>query len=231
MDNKQFWDKRYLELPWFGSGPGSRGSAMVYKKWLLTQITRLNSIKSIVDIGCGDMCWLTQKEHEDFYLQKDINYLGLDISSIIIQKNRKKFPGLAFEEFDICKDIVIPNYDLLICFDVLIHQCQIKEFESAIYNLLKSIRNHSLISYITPTDKPTEVMPPLPPIIYNDIEKEFKQHYMENINKIVSARVENHGDLSTWIARREPDMLVRPIGQYRYQTIYELSRTQWLCLE
>ena len=58
MDNRSFWDKRYSVAPQLGSGRGSRGYAAVRKNELVRRAIREHKITSILDVGCGDLCWL-----------------------------------------------------------------------------------------------------------------------------------------------------------------------------
>ena len=93
-DNKSFWNDRYENDGWLGSGPGSRGYAKVYKKELLINILNNNNhIHSIADIGCGDLCWLDKNSLNYF---KSTIYSGFDISGVIIEKNNLAFPELNF---------------------------------------------------------------------------------------------------------------------------------------
>jgi hypothetical protein len=82
--NKEFWDNRYLECPALGSGPGSRGYVIVKKKRLVSNALESLRATSIIDIGCGDLCWLDN----DFVNR--YAYTGLDISSV---EPLAKLPG------------------------------------------------------------------------------------------------------------------------------------------
>ena len=121
MENRKFWNDRYRALPWLGSGRGSRGIAQHYKAEVLRDVLRKNRITSIVDIGCGDLCWL--RTHR--LTAQDlcgIRYLGLDISEVVVETNRHDFPGLEFEVHDLSRDPLPWQASLILCFDVLIHQ-------------------------------------------------------------------------------------------------------------
>ena len=59
MDNRAFWNERYRTLPWLGSGPRLPGHrARQYKASLLRKALLKNDITSVLDVGCGDLCWL-----------------------------------------------------------------------------------------------------------------------------------------------------------------------------
>src|SRR5690606_32915803 len=72
LNNALFWNLRYAQCPELGSGVGSRGEILNYKKRLIKYLTYDFNEKSIVDVGCGD---LELTKEFDFN-----NYLGLDIS-------------------------------------------------------------------------------------------------------------------------------------------------------
>lgn len=112
FNNKLFWDERYSQFPDLGSGIGARGVIRAYKQELLRAVIGELKPKSILDVGCGDQA-VSQVIPDDIYI-------GVDISSQVIEKNRKSYPSRKF----VCKDIMdidLPQADLIICMDVLIH--------------------------------------------------------------------------------------------------------------
>jgi SAM-dependent methyltransferase len=130
--------------PQLGSGRGSRGYAAVRKNELVRRAIREHKITSILDIGCGDLCWL------DGEIAEACIYLGCDISEIIIERN---FParhvGVSSPRFtvhDIAADPLTATADLLICFDVLIHQIDKARFDCALRNIVSAIRKVALVS-------------------------------------------------------------------------------------
>jgi SAM-dependent methyltransferase len=67
------------------SGPGSYGEYATYKANLINQVVRERSIRSIIELGCGDGNQLG-------YLKVD-QYIGLDISKIAIKRCVARYGG------------------------------------------------------------------------------------------------------------------------------------------
>ncbi len=82
----------------------------------LPDLFKTLKITSILDAPCGDFNWMR-------YVQlDDINYLGIDIVSDIIQHNQEKYGAdtIQFKSGDITKDD-LPKVDLIICRDCMVH--------------------------------------------------------------------------------------------------------------
>lgn len=117
-DSHRFWARRYAEDPELGSGVGSEGEWKARKLDLLGQILRRHRIRRVVDLGCGDM-----KVLQDLPGLRELDYVGVDFSEQVVNRNRACFPGLTFIQADLSSvetlDLEAP--DLIICFDVLFH--------------------------------------------------------------------------------------------------------------
>jgi hypothetical protein len=112
--NDLFWDLRYAKYPERGSGIGSRGSNLVYKRQLL-QALRIESASSVLDVGCGDL--------EVLKVFDLTNYLGLDQSEYALSLAKAARPDWQFRHFDPVHDEdKIPSRELVLCFELLIHQ-------------------------------------------------------------------------------------------------------------
>lgn len=222
MHNPTFWDQRYAREPWLGSGPGSRGVAAHYKAALLHRWVDAHRVRSIVDIGCGDLCWLTTTDAYPDWLQ-GVSYTGLDISAVIVQKNAARFPHCHFAVHDLVAHPPPVAAELVVCFDVLLHQLQRASFDAALGNVLRAIRGHALISYVNPQAR-TPVMPTLEQFDTR-IEQEFQQHLRTaRISQGLPSAGTNHfGYLPDLIAAMRPDLDVRVVGQYRFQEVYAVS--------
>jgi hypothetical protein len=144
LDNAKFWNERYLQLPQLGSGPGSRGYAAVYKNALVKKIVIRHEIHSIVDIGCGDLCWL------DLEILEGRSYFGLDISTVAIERAQAAYPSLQFAVYDATAEPIHVKGDLVVSFDLLIHQLDIRSFRAALGNTLAAIGKIGLLNYSTP---------------------------------------------------------------------------------
>lgn len=114
FDNRVFWDLRYAQFPERGSGVGSRGENVAYKRELLAR-EGIASAASILDVGCGDFEVLRVFELH--------NYLGLDASEAALACARHARPDLEFRLFDVDHDAqIVPPKEWVLCFEVLIHQ-------------------------------------------------------------------------------------------------------------
>jgi SAM-dependent methyltransferase len=220
VDNRSFWDKRYSVAPQLGSGRGSRGYAAVRKNELVRRAIREHKITSILDIGCGDLCWL------DGEIAEACIYLGCDISEIIIERNTARHVGVSSPRFtvhDIAADPLTATADLLICFDVLIHQIDKARFDYALRNIVSAIRKVALVSYLTPPSldgtPPTEAA--IPPEM-QELENEFTDMLAHLPRERTYASIAFHGPLPDFVRSIRDDLQAEPIGRYRWQTVYEI---------
>ena len=102
-----------------GLGTSGEGSSCEYVRVyveFLRHFLEKNQIKSVVDLGCGD--W----EFSRLLNWTNINYIGIDVVSSVIEKNNWRFASrnISFIEAD-ATSFVLPQADLLICKEVLQH--------------------------------------------------------------------------------------------------------------
>lgn len=113
-----YWNQRYggyFSKSFQNSGAGTHGPMADTKLQLLKGL----DIQSITDIGCGDFHFA--KRVLEMY---PVRYTGLDISQVIIEKNKKDYPQYDFRMMG-----DIPEADLLLCIDVLFHILDDKKLE------------------------------------------------------------------------------------------------------
>ncbi len=112
--NDLFWNLRYKVNPQRGSGVGSRGENLIYKRKLLID-NGVEQLGSVLDIGSGDL---------EVVKALDIKtYLGLDRSQEAIDIAKASKPEWGFQVFDLKRHAdTIPLHDVVICMEVLIHQ-------------------------------------------------------------------------------------------------------------
>ena len=220
MDNQAFWNERYRRLPWLGSGPGSRGLAQQYKADLV-RVALARNIHSILDIGCGDLCWLRTKglSVEDL---AGVGYMGVDISDVVIARNRDEY--LRFDVFDLSRDAAPLAADLVLCFDVLLHQTSRELFDACLRNLLACIGNMALVSYRNP-ERPVE--PVRPPLGNPDDEAETR--FRKRLAAHHATRTDAGGATAYFgefaaLVAAVPGRAhrVRWIGDYNFQSVYEI---------
>jgi SAM-dependent methyltransferase len=224
MDNAKFWDDRYRSFPQLGSGPGSRGYAAAYKNRLVKAAIKLYGICSIVDIGCGDLCWL------DPDIVESCSYVGLDISAVAVERARAAYPSLAFAAYDVTVQRVDSEADLVICFDVLIHQTDLQMFCVALNNILSAIRKIGLISYLTPP-MPDGTFPPAATLDATstcapELEREFafcRMMAQAMPGSLERAETAFHKPLPIAVAGLGYDLDLSTVGRYRHQTVYSIQ--------
>jgi len=214
MDNRRFWNDRYQRLPELGSGPGSRAYAAWIKQRLIREVVAKHRIRSILDIGCGDLCWL-QKD-----VIEGVAYCGCDISEVIVERNRARFPQLTFLHHDVAGTPLPQTAELIVCFDVLIHQIELEAFQRALRHVLATVSHMGLISYLTPGGGSAPVLPDAPPEVL--LEEERLMRLLKDPS-FPRARTAFHGDLIGQIARVAPAVSARAVGAYPAQTIYEVT--------
>lgn len=120
---KSYWNSRYQSG--HNSGYGSYGEQLSFK---LGQLKKLEGIKSITEIGCGDFNF-GKRVMELF---PEASYTGNDISDFIIEKNTALYP---FATFTTSEDV--PPADLVICVDVLLHVYDKEEADKLLDRLEK----------------------------------------------------------------------------------------------
>jgi hypothetical protein len=232
MDNRKFWNERYKTLPELGSGAGARGWAASVKQEVLRKIISANDIRAIVDVGCGDMGWYREG------MLNNVRYIGVDISDVIIDRNRERFPVLTFIRQDITKDYPKNiQADVCICFDVLLHQCEERQFENALGNVLRITGRHGLISYptINGDDEAIYQMEITPEA--QTAEEEFVKLLGQLDKDRPYGEVRVYHDFVNRILKIDSQVAVRRLTRFRAHpfedgrthTVYELSRTgEWL---
>lgn len=121
-DMKKTFDHIYSNKLWGvnkegkgSSGSGSLISTTTEYRSLLKQFLKDNNINSIVDLGCGDWEWM-----KEFDLGS-IRYTGIDVSSIVIEKNNKHYStdNIKFINGDV--NNITEEVDLIVIKDVLQH--------------------------------------------------------------------------------------------------------------
>lgn len=123
------------------SGCGSYKENTIFFNKFLIEFVKNNNIKSILDIGCGNF-----ESMEDIVNEFDINYLGTDISEIIIQHNKQKY-GKNFIKLDVVNtELNIYNQDLII-FRHIIQHLNFKDSQEAIKNIFNSNCKYLLVNH------------------------------------------------------------------------------------
>lgn len=137
FDNRIFWDFRYRHDPALGSGIGSRGAVLDYKRAKLAPYLRIFADRPVVDVGCGDL--------ETTRLAPLREYLGLDLSPEALSIARHKRPDWKFSSERI-ETLPANSGSLVLCLDVLIHLDTADQVEGMIDGLLHIATNLVILS-------------------------------------------------------------------------------------
>lgn len=120
---EKYWDQRYSSGG--TSGIGSIGKAKVWKWSVIEKFVPV--LNNVVDVGCGDL---------SFWKGKDcIDYVGIDISQIVIEENRKKRPMWKFICANSGKRIDGLKKEVIFCLDILFHIMDIETFLEILHNI------------------------------------------------------------------------------------------------
>ena len=109
-DHEGIFTPQYIKK----SGPGSTVEFSAPYREFLSIFIKANKIRSIVDLGCGDMEVMS---HVDLC---GASYLGVDVIAERLAHNRVKCPQFAFEQHDI-HTWLPPRAELVLCKDVIQH--------------------------------------------------------------------------------------------------------------
>ena len=102
-------------------------------------------IASVLDLGCGDV---------EIIRDLDIaNYHGVDISDVVITRNKTVRSDWSFERNSIGDMKFLGNADMVLCLDVLIHQPSRAGYELVIKNALDHSGKIALFSGYTKPSK------------------------------------------------------------------------------
>jgi SAM-dependent methyltransferase len=138
FDNHNFWNARYQTDPVKGSGPGSRKENLLLKNSIIKDTIDRYAVKTILDIGCGDIAILQDIDVE--------HYIGVDLSDVIIKKNKMLRPHWTFVCADMTDAYDPPFADLVLCLDVLIHQKLNSNYQMLVAKVMAATRKVALVS-------------------------------------------------------------------------------------
>jgi hypothetical protein len=142
LDNRAFWNERYLTNPELGSGVGSRGELAVRKRAFVERTWKNNGHGSVLDVGFGDLHVL------DLSVFK--HYVGVDVSNVAVDTARLRYPQHTFVNGDFAgrrePSLPVQGADLVLCFDVLIHQFDADGYRRFVERLVRNTRRIGIVS-------------------------------------------------------------------------------------
>ncbi len=125
------------------SGTGSNEQATSTIRDCIPKLFQDLSIRSILDVPCGDFNWMKLLNLEG------ITYTGIDIVKKLVDENKKQF-GTPFISFH-CMNAVyddLPKADLILCRDMIVHM-SLKDGLRALKNFKRSGAKYILITTFT----------------------------------------------------------------------------------
>ncbi|MGP8091121.1 MAG: methyltransferase domain-containing protein, partial [Syntrophobacteraceae bacterium] len=149
FENRLFWDFRYSVAPKIGSGIGSRGRVRDYKATLLKGLLTKFAPKSILDLGCGDLAIIPELQ--------SVDYVGVDISPVVIQENRTRAPWARFVAGTI-QEVDLEPADLVLCLDVLIHQRLEQDYRNLVNRVVGLAGRWGLVSGFEVSQNPGDMI-------------------------------------------------------------------------
>jgi SAM-dependent methyltransferase len=141
FDNREFWNRRYADDPTLGSGIGSRGANLLHKKKVIEEFLQKAAPATVLDVGCGD--------HEVLRQVSELpGYIGLDVSEVVVARNRRLFPQRRFECLDFVHCATPEEFraDVVLCMEVLIHQHRREQFDGLLRNIVTAAVRGGLVS-------------------------------------------------------------------------------------
>lgn len=116
LDYSSYWEERYSAG--FNSGDGSYGDLAIFKAETINKFIQKNSVRTIIEFGCGDGNQLKLMEYK--------KYLGFDITNSAIKKCQEMYVNDPSKSFLLYHPKFFTNKkfllaDLVLCLDVLYH--------------------------------------------------------------------------------------------------------------
>jgi cyclopropane fatty-acyl-phospholipid synthase-like methyltransferase len=139
--SKAYWEKRYAEGG--NAGSGSYGRLAEFKAQVLNSFVKENSVKSVIEFGCGDGMQLSLAAYP--------KYVGLDVSGTAIKLCKDKFSNDATKSFFLYdssgftdKDTAF-RADLALSLDVIFHLIEDDIFHDYLHQIFKASKKYVVI--------------------------------------------------------------------------------------
>lgn len=145
-----YWERRYRAG--LTSGSGSYDVLAEYKAGVLNEFVRANSVRSVVEFGCGDGNQLGLAEYP--------SYLGLDVARGAIDLCLEKFrddAGKSFLWYDPLRTVRISSFvqaDLTMSLDVIYHLLEDDVYHAYLRDLFSTSRRFVIIYSSNKDERP-----------------------------------------------------------------------------
>ncbi len=164
-----YWEERYRNDG--NSGDGSYAHLAEFKAQVLNDFVEKNSIKSVIEFGCGDGNQLT--------LARYPSYIGLDVSETAVKMCSRKFSTDKTKSFLLYNSLAftdnhrIIKADLTLSLDVLYHLVEKEVFEKYLSDLFGASEKYVII-YASDYDQKEE------PVYQHENRRSFTRFVSEN---------------------------------------------------
>ena len=148
FNSESYWNDRYKTGG--TSGPGSYNENAKIKADIINDFVSSNSINTVTDFGCGDG---NQLKHFNFN-----EYLGYDISDVILGKTSKIFSDDSTKEFKHIREYKNNPSDLAMSLEVILHQVNDSDYIEYMDRLLNHNSKYLIVQTIkTDIEKQTHI--------------------------------------------------------------------------
>ena len=128
-DSSEFWNNLYINKG--NSGTGSYNRLAEFKAEIVNRFISEKAIQTVGEIGCGDGNQLSLIHYP--------NYVGIDVSEVIIKKDREKFRDFQnysfFHSLTEREKYIHRSFDMTISMDVIFHLLEDDVFTAYIDDL------------------------------------------------------------------------------------------------
>lgn len=137
FNSKKYWEQRYHSK--LTSGTGSYGRLAEFKAEVINEFVEDHSVKSVIDLGCGD--------GNQLKLAKYPNYVGFDVTNEAIKICENKFKtdkSKLFFNYKILKKKEF-QAELVISLEVIFHLIEDAVYHEYMINLFKLSSKYVII--------------------------------------------------------------------------------------
>jgi cyclopropane fatty-acyl-phospholipid synthase-like methyltransferase len=144
-----YWERRYASGG--NSGAGSYGQVAIFKAEVLNALVKEHQVATVVELGCGDGHQLSLADYP--------RYVGLDVSTTVLEQCRERFAGDETKDFRLydadALDRESITADLAISLDVILHLVEDDVYESYMRHLFAAGERFVVIFSPDRDDVPT----------------------------------------------------------------------------